>query len=62
GKERKTKTLLRFFRWFGAERSRQLRYICSDMWKPYLKVIGQAVHVLDRFHIMAHFSKALNEV
>ena len=33
-----------------------LRFICSDMWKPYLKVIakkaGQAVHVLDRFHIM----------
>jgi transposase len=36
------------------------------MWKPYLKVIAkkasQAVHVLDRFHIMAHFSKALDEV
>ncbi|WP_419615171.1 hypothetical protein, partial [Thiolapillus sp.] len=28
----RTKTLLRFFRWFGAERSQQLRYICSDMW------------------------------
>lgn len=66
GKERKTKTLLGFFRWFGAERSHQLQYICSDMWKPYLKVIAkkasQAVHVLDRFHIMAHFSKALDEV
>jgi len=66
GKERKTKTLLRFFRWFGTERSHQLQYICSDMWKPYLKVIAkkasQAVHVLDRFHIMAHFSKALDEV
>ncbi len=36
------------------------------MWRPYLKVIakkaGHAIHVLDRFHIMAHFSKALNEV
>lgn len=66
GNTRKTKTLLRFFRWFGTERSRQLRYICSDMWKPYLKVIakkaGGAVHVLDRFHIMAYFSKALDEV
>lgn len=66
GRERKTKTLLRFFRWFGTERSQQLRYICSDMWKPYLKVIakkaGGAVHVLDRFHIMAYFSKALDEV
>jgi transposase len=66
GRSRKTKTLLGFFRWFGAERSRALKAICSDMWKPYLKVIakkaGQAVHVLDRFHIMAHFSKALDEV
>jgi len=66
GKERKAKTLLRFFRWFGAERSHELQYICSDMWKPYLKVIAkkasQAVHILDRFHIMAHFSKALDEV
>jgi transposase len=66
GEARKTKTLLRFFRWFGAQRSQELKYVCSDMWKPYLKVIakkaGQAVHVLDRFHIMAHFSKALDEV
>lgn len=66
GKDRKVKTLLGFFRWFGAERSAGLKYVCSDMWKPYLKVVakkaGQAVHVLDRFHIMAHFSKALDEV
>lgn len=66
GQERKVKTLLGFFHWFGEERSAGLKYICSDMWKPYLKVIakkaGQAIHVLDRFHIMAHFSKALNEV
>ena len=66
GRERKTKTLLRFFRWFSKERSKSLRFICSDMWKPYLKVIakkaGHAVHVLDRFHIMAYFSKALDEV
>jgi len=66
GEKRRVKTLLRFFRWFGNERSEALSYICSDMWKPYLKVIakkaGQAVHVLDRFHIMAHFGKALDEV
>jgi len=66
GKERKVKTLLGFFRWLGHERTGQLRYICSDMWKPYLKVIkkkaGQALHILDRFHIMAHLSKAIDEV
>ena len=66
GKKRKVKTLLGFFRWFGRKRSGDLRYICSDMWKPYLKVIakkaGQAIHILDRFHIMAHLSKAIDEV
>jgi transposase len=66
GPERKEKTLLAFFGWFGAERSAALTFICSDMWKPYLKVIAkkasQAVHVLDRFHIMAHFSKAIDKV
>lgn len=66
GEKRTVKTLLRFFRWLGRERSQGLRYICSDMWKPYLKVISkkaeQAVNVLDRFHIMAHISKAIDEV
>jgi transposase len=66
GKKRKVKTLLGFFRWFGKERSAELGYICSDMWKPYLRVIakkaGHAIHVLDRFHIMANLSKAIDKV
>jgi transposase len=44
----------------------QVRYVCSDMWKPYLNVItkrlGEAVHVLDRFHVMQQFGKALDKV
>jgi transposase len=43
-----------------------VKYVCSDMWRPYLKVIGerlgQAVHVLDRFHVMRLFGKALDEI
>ena len=66
GPHRRAKTLLRFFRWFGKERTAALVFICSDMWKPYLKVVakkaGQALHVLDRFHIMMHFSKAIDEI
>lgn len=66
GKERKAKTLLRFFYWLGKERTALLQFVCSDMWKPYLKVIakkaGAAVHVLDRFHIMSHMNKAVDEV
>ena len=66
GQHRRAKTLLRFFRWFGPERCARLHFICSDMWQPYLKVIARkaadAVQVLDRFHIMAHLSKAIDEV
>jgi transposase len=66
GKDRTIKTLLRFFRVLGKERSAQLLFICSDMWKPYLKVIAkkasQAIHVLDRFHIVMHMNKAIDEV
>lgn len=66
GQDRRAKTLLRFFRWFGPERSARLHFICTDMWQPYLKVIARkaagAVQVLDRFHIMAHLSKAIDEV
>jgi transposase len=36
------------------------------MWRPYLKVVAekaaQAIHVLDRFHIMAKISKAIDEI
>lgn len=66
GEHRRQATINAFFTWFTAERSENLQFICSDMWKPYLKVIAKrasgAVHVLDRFHIMSHFSKAIDKV
>jgi transposase len=66
GQDRTLKTMLSFFRGFGKDRSAALRFVCSDMWKPYLSVIakkaGQALHVLDRFHIMAKMNKAIDEV
>jgi len=66
GLERKTRTLLEFFRWFGPERSQRLQFICSDLWHNYLRVIAKkaagAIHVLDRFHIMSHFNKAIDLV
>lgn len=66
GQERKESTLQGFFDWFGTQRSGSLQYVCSDMWKPYLNVIAanasHAIHILDRFHIMATISKAIDEV
>jgi transposase len=55
-----------FFDWLGEERIAQLRFVCSDMWKPYLRVVqkraAHALHILDRFHIVAHLSKAIDKV
>lgn len=66
GKDRTAKTLLKFFRFLGKERTALLQYICSDMWKPYLKVIKKkasgALNILDRFHIVARINKAIDEV
>ena len=66
GQHRSEETIKGFFRWFTQDRALRLCYVCSDMWKPYLKIIAKrassAIHVLDRFHIMAHFSKAIDEV
>lgn len=66
GKDRTVRTLLKFFRFLGKQRSLELHYICSDMWKPYLKVIKKkasgAIHVLDRFHIVARINKAIDQV
>ena len=50
----------------GKPRTAALQFICSDMWRPYLKVIAkkasQAIHILDRFHIVAKLNKALDEI
>lgn len=56
GLRRSEKTLRRGLQELGPEFVKGLRYVCSDMWKPYLKVLaaeaGQALNVLDRFHIV----------
>ncbi|WP_448216754.1 ISL3 family transposase [Endozoicomonas sp. 2B-B] len=66
GQDRTEATIRNFFFFFGPERSQQLRYVCSDMWKPYVKAIAefanQALHILDRFHIVAMLNKAIDEV
>lgn len=66
GKDRTEETLRGFFDMFGEARSKALKYVASDMWKPYLTVIaeraGQALNILDRFHIAKHLNQAIDEV
>ena len=66
GRERTEDSLRGFFRILPQNVAGGIEFVCSDLWKPYLKVIAeyasQAVHVLDRFHLMMHFSKAVDEI
>jgi transposase len=66
GQERTVETFQRFFALIGDELAAQIEFACSDMWKPYLRVIrencAQALHILDRFHIVAKMNEALDDV
>jgi len=63
-KKRTTKSILRFFRFFGKARSLALEVVCTDMWKSYLKVIAKkapnAINILDRFHIVKKINEAID--
>jgi transposase len=66
GKERTIASFEGFFTVIGEQLAAQIEFVCSDMWQPYLDVIrqrcSQALHILDRFHIVAKMNKALDEV
>ena len=66
GRERTVKTFEAFFAMIGPELSAKIEFVCSDMWKPYLRVIrekcSQALHVLDRFHIVKKLQQAVDDV
>ncbi len=66
GRKRAQATLRRGLAALGEQLVSGLRFVCSDMWQPYLKVIAakasQALHVVDRFHITMHLNQALDQV
>jgi transposase len=66
GKERTIESFRGFFTVIGDEVASKIAFVCSDMWEPYLKVIrakcSEALHILDRFHIVAKMNKALDEI
>ena len=66
GQERTLESFQGFFTLIGTELASKIEFVCSDMWQPYLKVIrekcSQALHILDRFHIVAKMNEALDDV
>ena len=64
--DRTEESLRGFFRFLSDEARQSIRFVCSDMWQPYLNVVAEqlkdAVHVLDRFHIMKKMGEAIDKV
>jgi transposase len=63
GRERTIESFQGFFTTMGDDIISKIVFICSDMWEPYLKAIrescSEALHILDRFHIVAKMNKAV---
>ena len=66
---RRVKSPLRFFLILKRAKinaRESIRCVCSDMHKAYLRAIGrilpEALHILDRYHIAANLSQGLNQV
>jgi transposase len=65
-RERTEQSLRSFFEIVSDEVRTGIRFVCSDMCQAYLNVIAEqasdALHVLDRFHIMKSMNEAIDDV
>lgn len=66
GEGRSTDTLARFFEEHGEAFKDKVKGVCCDMWQPYIDMVKEklpdATLVFDKFHIVQHLLKAVDEV
>lgn len=69
GKDRTMKSFAGFFDTMESLKSgfaAGVKFVCGDMWKAYISVakkrLPDAVHILDRFHVMQKFGKAIDKI
>lgn len=66
GSDRTEESFRGFFKILPESTLKGIQYVCSDMWSNYLKVAmeeaGQAVQIIDRFHVMEKFNEMVNAV
>jgi len=66
GEGRKETDIDLFFKALGAKKSARIKLAAMDMWKPFRNSVTNnapnARIIFDKFHIMRHLSKALDEV
>lgn len=66
GKERTQESFEQFFTLIGPTLAAKIEFVCSDMWKPFLRLIERhctnALNILDRFHVVAKLNNAIDDV
>lgn len=66
GEDRSEASMAQFYAWLGEKRSHQIELALMDMWKPFRTAAQahapQAAILFDKFHVMRHLGKALDEV
>ncbi|MEI7538992.1 MAG: ISL3 family transposase [Comamonadaceae bacterium] len=66
GEDRSEASMALFYDWLGDKKSRGVRLVVMDMWKPFrnatLARAPQAAILFDKFHIMRHLGEALDKV
>ena len=66
GEDRSEASMAQFYDWLGDKKSHGIRLAVMDMWKPFRNVTNaralQAAVLFDKFHILRHLGKALDEV
>jgi len=67
GEGRKKETLEEFFKTHGEALEGTLKAVCCDMWQPYIDIVkanvgNDVVLVFDKFHLISHLNKAVDDV
>jgi len=66
GEGRTEEDMKLFFDYIGPERSKTIKLFVMDMWKPFRNAVNahapQAAIVFDKFHVLMHLGRALDEV
>ena len=66
GVDRSEASMAQFYDWLGEKKAKRIRLAVMDMWKPFRTVTHaqapQAAILFDKFHVMRHLGKALDQV
>ena len=66
GKDRKAKTLKRFFNKLSIGQRKRIEAVAMDMWDPFIKAVKDklpnAKIVFDLFHVVANFNRVIDKV